>query len=379
MTQKAGSTSTENPLLTRICLVSALAAAIFVCSALAASNDRRRQRLIDNSKKAMAAADPFMGDWRGEWTTDGGADYGQLAAHVIALGKGQYRAVIQEQFDMPGPPIGVLEGALEGDSVRLAGPVEYMGARVGVYAKIAPDQFKGTFKGDDPDGREITGVIDFEKFFRASKTLGAKPPADAVVLFDGKNFDSWKYANKPDNVKVEWKLLRPGAMEVTRGKGSIITRQQFSDFKLHVEFRTPFKPDARGQGRGNSGVYMQGRYEVQILDSYGLEGRNNECGGIYGVAAPWVNMCAPPLAWQTYDITFRAPRFDAAGNRTQKALMTVVHNGVEIHENVPIPNPTAAAPDRNVTRPGGIYLQDHGNPVQYRNIWLVELPREDSQ
>ncbi len=379
MTQKPATTGTHNFSATRFCLISAAAAAILASAALGAPKDRRRQRLIDDSKKAMAAADPFMGDWRGEWTTNGGADYGQLAVHVIALGKRQYRAVIHEQFDMPGPPIGLLEGAIEGDSVRLAGPVEYMGARVGVNAEITPDQFKGEFKGDDPDGREITGVIELEKCFRASKTLGAKPPADAVILFNGRNFDAWKYANKPENVKVEWKLLRPGAMEVTQGKGSIITKQQFTDFKLHVEFRTPFKPDARGQGRGNSGVYMQGRYEVQVLDSYGLEGRNNECGGIYGVAEPWINMCAPPLAWQTYDITFRAPQFDDAGNRTRKALMTVVHNGVKIHENVPVPNPTTAAPDRNVTRPGGIYLQNHGNPVRFRNIWLVELPRQDAK
>ena len=377
MMQKVLKNNLENRSLHRICLIS-VAAAILVSSALAASNDRRRQRLMENSKKAMAAADPFMGDWRGEWTTNGGADYGQLAAQVIALGKGKYRAVIHEQFDMPGPPIGVLEGTIEGDSLRLAGPVEYMGARVGVHATIGPDEFSGKFKGDDPDGREITGVIEFEKFFRASPTLGARAPADAVILFDGRNSDSWKYANKPNTVKVEWKRLRPGAMEVTRGKGSIITKQQFTDFKLHLEFRTPFKPDARGQGRGNSGVYMQGRYEVQILDSYGLEGRNNECGGIYGVAAPWVNMCLPPLVWQTYDITFRAPQFDDAGNRTRKALMTVVHNGVKIHDKVEVPTPTTAAPDSNVTRPGGIYLQDHGNPVQFRNIWLVELPGEDS-
>jgi hypothetical protein len=113
---------------------------------------------------------------------------------------------------------------------------------------------------------------------------------------------------------------------------------------------------------------------VQILDSYGLKARNNECGGVYGIGEPKVNMCAPPVQWQSYDITFRAPRFDAAGEKVHDARISVVHNGVTIHENLAVPKPTAVALDNNVKEPGGIYLQDHGNEVRYRNIWLVELP-----
>jgi hypothetical protein len=120
-------------------------------------------------------------------------------------------------------------------------------------------------------------------------------------------------------------------------------------------------------------VYLQGRYEVQVLDSYGLEGKDNECGGIYKVGAPIVNMCAPPMQWQTYDITFYAPRFDNAGKKTKDAYVTVVHNGVTIHDEKIIPKLTGGALDGNVAEPGGIYLQDHSNPVQFRNIWLVEL------
>lgn len=179
----------------------------------------------------------------------------------------------------------------------------------------------------------------------------------------------WVSVHDPDGDKVKWALV-DGAMEVRRG--NIVTKDKFKDFKLHIEFRTPFMPEARGQGRGNSGVYLQGRYEIQVLDSYGLEGRDNECGGIYQVGAPMVNMCLPPLQWQTYDITFQAPRFDASGNKTADAVVRVVHNGVTIHDRRKLPGPTGGAMDGNVAEPGGIYLQDHGNPVRFRNIWLVE-------
>ncbi|MCK5557939.1 MAG: DUF1080 domain-containing protein, partial [Candidatus Hydrogenedentes bacterium] len=133
----------------------------------------------------------------------------------------------------------------------------------------------------------------------------------------------------------------------------------------------------KGQGRGNSGVYLQGRYEVQILDSYGLESKDNECGGIYKVGAPIVNMCAPPMQWQTYDITFHTPRFDSSGAKTRNARVTVVHNGVTIHEDLEIPGPTRGSRNKKETsEPGPILLQEHGNPVQYRNIWAVDLAGE---
>ncbi|MBN2307692.1 MAG: DUF1080 domain-containing protein [Candidatus Hydrogenedentes bacterium] len=166
-----------------------------------------------------------------------------------------------------------------------------------------------------------------------------------------------------------WKLLDSGVMEVR--SGGIVSKATFMDHRVHIEFRTPFMPDAREQARGNSGVYLQGRYEVQVLDSYGLEGLDNECGGIYKVARPRVNMCAPPLQWQTYDIVFRAPRYDASGNRTNEGTITVRHNGVVIHEDQPVSAPTAAGAGGEASQPGGLHLQDHGNPVQFRNIWVV--------
>ena len=317
------------------------------------------------AKKTIEGCDPFMGDYQGGWKLDDGPDSGPLVARVIALGKGEYRVVFFDEFDVPTDPLAAINGELEGAKVRLT----KIDPGVGTFdleaaAGIEADKLSGTFKG--PFG---SGTFELTKTIRLSTTLGAQPAADAVVLFNGKNFRQWEPTQKKAGVdKVQWKRAKGRAMEVVKGAGSIVTRKKFTDFKLHLEFRTPFMPEARGQGRGNSGVYLQGRYEVQVLDSYGLEGMDNECGGIYKVGAPLVNMCAPPMQWQTYDITFHAPKSESAG-----ATVTVVHNGVTIHNDLIIPKPTGGALDSNVTEPGGIYLQDHGNPVQFRNIWLVEL------
>lgn len=317
---------------------------------------------VDEARMAIESADPAMGDWEGSWKLDDESDSGPLVAKVIALGKGKYTAKVMSEFDTREKPIAVLDGQRDGAIVRFEGPGEYDYNEFQIKAVVNAGQFSGTFKGD------ASGSILMEKVIRVSPTMGEKPPAGAIVLFDGKNFKQWKHTGDSEGESIQWKLLKNGAMEVRKGKGSIVTKKKFKDFKLHVEFRTPFMPDARGQGRGNSGVYLQERYEVQVLDSYGLEGEDNECGGIYKIGKPLVNMCAPPAQWQTYDITFYAPGADR-----NNAQVTVVHNGVTIHDKLKLPSPTGGALDSDVNKPGGIYLQDHGNPVQYRNIWLVEL------
>jgi len=197
---------------------------------------------------------------------------------------------------------------------------------------------------------------------------GTPPPAGATVLFDGKSLDNWERARNPG--PAPWKLLPNGIMQA--GGGDIKTKNAFTGrFKLHAEFRVPYMPKALGQGRGNSGVYLQGRYEVQVLDSYGLKSQSNDCGGIYGIAAPLVNMCKAPTIWQSYDIEFQAPTCED-GKKTAPAVMTVFHNGVKIHDKVRITsNNTTAGLGGDVCTPGPIMLQDHGNPVQYRNIWLL--------
>ncbi len=210
---------------------------------------------------------------------------------------------------------------------------------------------------------------------------GAKttpPPAGATVLFDGKSLDNW---TKLDGKPAEWKLVDGGAAQVN-GTGNIITREKFDGrFKLHVEFRVPYMPDKKGQERGNSGVYVQGRYEVQVLDSYGLDSKDNDCGAIYEVAKPLVNACKAPAVWQSYDIEFTAPKC-ADGKITEPAHITVYQNGVKIQDDTRLVRKNKEGKEEVVTntraglggdpcKPGPILLQDHGNPVQFRNVWLV--------
>jgi len=193
---------------------------------------------------------------------------------------------------------------------------------------------------------------------RVSPTLGAAPPPSAVVLFDGTSADQFHNAPMTDDG-----LLQVGGT----------TKLPVHDFRLHLEFRLPYMPHATGQARGNSGVYIQQRYEVQILDSFGLEGVANECGGLYRQQAPDVNMCLPPLVWQTYDIWFTAARFDDEGHKLANARITVLHNGVPIHNNREIVAKTGAGkPESAELLP--ILLQNHGNPVHFRNIWIVLEP-----
>lgn len=199
----------------------------------------------------------------------------------------------------------------------------------------------------------------------------APPVSGSVVLFDGTNLHQW--IRRDGGGPAEWPIEN-GSM-ITRG-GNIMTRQTFTDFHLHVEFLCPNTgPEVKGQGRSNSGVFLQGRYEIQVLDSFGIENPGKgDCGALYNHAAPLVNACNPPDTWQHYDVVFRAPRFDNQNSKTENARATVTHNGRVVQNNQELLKQTGGSVDENYGAPGPILLQDHGNAVRFRNLWIVPLP-----
>ena len=194
---------------------------------------------------------------------------------------------------------------------------------------------------------------------------------EKVYLFNGKNMEGWK--TRWGKEIPNWKVEEDGT--VTVGNEDIISDYEFGDAHLHVEFRTPYMPDCFGQDRGNSGVYVQGTYEVQVLDSYGIENpKNNDCSGLYEMYAPLCNACLPPMEWQTYDIILRAPRFNKYGEVSENGRMTVIQNGIVVHNNVELVHVTPGNifNDKRPAR-GPLMLQDHGNPVSFRNVWVMPL------
>lgn len=310
--------------------------------------------VYESPEKARADADyALQGEYIGEIRNDDGVF--KVGMQVVAQGKGLFRAVAYEG-GLPGegwdgdgekkhecPPTNAVEGVVTfsgTDENQLNWSAIVKESQVHLYI----------------NGNQLTSLSKVE---RKSPTLGKAVPEGGVVLFGGKKED---LAHWREGAKVsEDGLLMQG----------VTSKQTFGDHTLHVEFRLPYQPQERGQARGNSGVYLLGRYEVQMLDSFGLEGLDNECGGIYKVGRPAVHMCYPPLAWQTYDVEVTAAKFDESGNKTANARLTVHHNGVKIHDNIEAPGPTTASPLNDEKGPGPVYLQDHGNPVRYRNIWVV--------
>lgn len=203
-------------------------------------------------------------------------------------------------------------------------------------------------------------------------------PSDAIVLFDGNSLNLWQSAKEGE---ATW-LLKDGIMTVSPGAGDIKTKQKFCDVQLHVEWRMPTKITnekaelLEGQARNNSGVFLQQRYEIQILDSYNNKTyANGQAGAIYKQHIPLVNATKAPGEWQSYDIIYTAPVFDSAGKLKSKAKMTALHNGVLVQNNAEIQGVTAwtGAPVYNAHGCDSIRLQDHGNPVSFRNIWLRKL------
>ena len=302
----------------------------------------RKEAITDT---AVAGPDfAVQGEYEGKALSQG--QQKKFGAQVIALGGGKFQCVGYAD-GLPGAGWdGSKKEKVEGETID---GVPTFSIKKGHVMLTIKD---GVLTAAKSNGTKVGSL---KKIDRKSPTLGAKPPAGAVVLFDG---------TTPDNF-IDGRMTKDGLLMV-----AATSKQNFESFTLHLEFRTPFKPEARGQQRGNSGFYAQGRYEVQVLDSFGLDGLQNECGGIYSIAAPKVNMCLPPLSWQTYDVEFTAAEYKA-GKKVKHAVMTVRHNGVLIHENQELDHRTTASPLAEGPEPGPIFFQDHGNPVHFRNIWVV--------
>ncbi len=195
-----------------------------------------------------------------------------------------------------------------------------------------------------------------------------------VVLFSGKKEEiKQNWMMRGSHTDSVWQYHK-GAMISTQG--DMISKEKFTDIRLHVEFWEPYEPNNHGQDRSNSGVAPYGLYEIQVLDSYGIASPGSgDCGAVYSQSAPLFNACKPPLQWETYDIIFRAPRWDASGHKTDNARVTVLLNGICVQNNTVIPGPTGINYGRpEHPGPGPLLLQYHGHPVQFRNVWLQELP-----
>lgn len=309
--------------------------------------------------------DPVMGNWEGRFTTPD-HESETISAQIIGLANDVYRAVLHIDRKGGAEAKAELGGIKKGAAAVFVGEID-LGEGAGVRtatAEVVNGKWEGRLRATGNDPSEIG--FEMAKILRQSPTLGAKPPRGAVVLMDGTTLDAWNLL--PGN-------LIDGAIQV--GGSSFVSKREFGDCRIHLEFRTPYMPWAGGQGRGNSGVYVQGRYEIQVLDSFADTPASDLCGGIYNIATPLVNACLPPGEWQTYDITFFAPRFNEAGAKTENAIMTVLHNGVLIHDNVSLPNLTPAGVSDKEAKTGPLFLQDHGHAVQYRNIWVEPLDQRE--
>ena len=328
-----------------------LTAALLAASSFVAAADSKDGPVYTDP--AQVDADyALQGEYRGWQTSVPSVRSAEaIGLHVIALGNGQFQGI-------------KYYGGLPGAGWQQEGRYELSGRRNGERLELLGEQADIVIQSGVATVLSHAGqrMGELRRVERVSPTMGAAPPPGAIVLFDG----------RPSEHLVNAKITDDGYL-----LAGADTKAGWNDFRLHGEFRLPYKPEARGQARGNSGFYLQSRYEVQVLDSFGLEGVENECAALYKTRRPNVNMCLPPLQWQTYDLEFHAPKFDAAGKKVRDMQISLWHNGVPVHLNQPIPNKTGAGKPEGPD-PLPIRLQDHGNPVVYRNLWVVDLAQPNA-
>ena len=338
----------------------------------AAAAEGGREVWTDPEDATLPVDFRIQGEYAGE-----SPDAGRLGCQVIALGNGAFQAVVYPG-GLPGDGWDgenkiLLDGRLDGESgvfVPAEGRRQYLAGPAAEFSATRrfPPAGQKAYSATIADGK-LAGKTDEGKSFelkkvqRQSPTLGKQPPESATVLFDGSNKDAWRGGRLDETTG----LLNTDGQD-------ILSQEKFHNYSIHLEFLLPYRPNARGQGRGNSGFYQVDHYEVQILDSFGLEGLNNECGGVYSQQDCLVNACFPPLAWQTYDIDFTNAVRDDAGNKIKNAVVTIKLNGIVVQDQLEIRGPTGGHRSEPEGTPGPLKLQGHGNPLQFRNIWIV--PKE---
>ena len=300
-----------------------------------------------------AAAAPAVETVQGLF--EGTAGGRKAEARVVALGKNAFKIFVRLPKD-GGVDKAELDGKIDGDALAFQG-------------KSGDAAWSGAYADGAIRGKAGDGALELKRVVKESPALGAKPPEGAVVLIplDGKVADEAVKKPGKDGAEQAWKVFEDGGVEVPK-QGITSKRQLDGSFKLHVEFKNPLMPEARGQGRGNSGVYLPNGDEIQVLDSFGMDTyKGGGCGGLYNYKDPdafdvFSLASLPPGQWQAYDVEYRVEKKD--GKPSGKPRVTVLHNGIKIHDNAEL---------KNDARRGGFHFQDHGNPVQYRNIWVVAL------
>lgn len=324
----------------------------------------------DVAKADIELMGDYIGSWLGESENSFPNNNPRLFAQVVNAGVGVYDIHLMQDLNRRAQPEFSTRANVKRNKLSID--------EGGWNFVVSKDKIEGTRMFGEEEVKFL-----LERDPRISPTMGKKPPQGAIVLFDGSDFDEWEHT---DGRAVTWNILSDGSMEIeptaeNKGAdpkigGGIRTVRKFKDVKFHMEFRYPVEPDRSGQGRGNSGLFFQGEYEAQVLNSYGLEGFWNQLGALYKHSAPLVNAARAPLIWQTYDVTYTAARFEE-GVVVKNPRITVYLNGTLVQDDVELKHHTAhwqnSREDPVPDQPGPIMLQDHSNRIQFRNIWIKEL------
>ncbi|MEX0981955.1 MAG: DUF1080 domain-containing protein [Bacteroidales bacterium] len=312
----------------------------------------------------------FMGDYVGKVVSESPGHfrrYPDCVAQVYPVDDNKFTIKFMEKFDCRSDDYATITGL-----------------KIDNMVVFNNESAKGMIVNDS-----LTGQLFFDgrwhefglkKTMRQSPTEGENAPENAIVLFDGSDYDEWIGY---EDAAIKWEIVNGDQMEIlpvkhhTYPKNSIFTKRKFSDLFLHLEFRLPLMPESSGQYRANSGIIFNDVCEVQILDSYGLEGKWRDCGALYRISPPKVNACGPPLTWQTYDIIYHAPKYDKQGQRIENGEITVYHNGKRIHYKYPLKRGPEKLENGAVSFTTNIEFQDHWYVLWFRNVWVIDLTKSN--